>query len=83
MTITDQIDSLFKDGVITLTIGTTPKGSRFVQANQAVQNGDGGNCQQIMHQVEGHLPDCLNAIRDFVDHANERRTLITLPRNRG
>ena len=62
MNITDQIDSLMKDGVISMTIGTTPKGSRFVQAQQAVQTGEAGNCQQIMHQVEGPLPDCLNTL---------------------
>ena len=65
-----------------MTIGTTPKGARFVQAQHAIQNGPGGNCQQIMHQVEGHLPDCLNAILEFVDHANEKRTsnMLVLPR---
>ena len=80
MTITDTIESLFKDGVISLTIGTTPKGSRFVQAQQAVLNGNGGNCQQIMHQVEGNLADCINVLQDFVSHANEKRSLLTLPR---
>ncbi len=80
MTTTDSIEGLLKDGVVSLTIGTTPKGARFVQAQHAVQNGEGGNCQQIMHQAEGHLPDCINMIRELVDHANEKRTMITLPR---
>ena len=83
MSITEQIESLFKDGIITMTIGSTPKGSRFVQAQHAVQTGPGGNCQQIMHQVEGNLEDCIGTIREFVDHANEKRTMLDIPRGRG
>jgi hypothetical protein len=84
MNTTDQITNLLKQGVLTLTIGTSPNKMLFVQATQAVKTGPAGNHMQVTHQAEKEsLPECLNQIASQVEHANilHNENLIKLPRS--
>lgn len=84
MSITDTITDLMKEGVITLTIGTSPNKMLFVQATQAVQTGPGGTHIQATHQVEDEsLVTCLNQINRQVVHTNaiKNQKLVIVPRS--
>jgi len=83
MTTTDRIETLIKQGVITLTIGTSPNKMLFVQATQAVKTGPAGTHLQATHQAEDTaLVGCLEQIAKQVEHANQLKigNMITLPR---
>ena len=83
MNLSDQIESLLKKGVISLTIGTSPNKMLFIQAPQAVQTGSGGTHMQVTHQVEGvSLIECLNKLESQVAHANaiKSENVVVLPR---
>ena len=85
MNITDQITSLFKSGVITITIGASPNKMLFVQAAQGVVTGPAGTHMQVQHQAEADsLPECLNQISKQVEHANNLKAenLVVVPRAR-
>lgn len=83
MNITEQIESLFKNGVRSLTIAKSPKDTLYVQAGQVVQTGPGADHMQITHQVDdADLPGLLNTLRIHVEHANEIKShVVSLPRN--
>ena len=79
----DQVEALFKKGVISLTIGTSPNKMLFVQAPQAVQTGSAGTHMQVTHQIEGvSLVECLNKLAVQVEHANviKAENVVVLPR---
>ena len=83
MNTTDRIEALLKQGVITLTIGTSPNKMLFVQATQAVKTGPAGTHMQITHQAESTaLVDCLEQVTRQVEHANNLKAgnLIAMPR---
>ena len=65
MTITDRIETLFKDGgIVSLTIGYTPKKELYLSAGQVVATGPGEtDHMQITHQVAGRgLPEMLTQL---------------------
>ena len=82
---TDQITSLLKRGVMSLTIGHTPEGVLFIQAAQAVYTGSQGNQMAVQHQAAAEtISDCLNQISKQVDHALvlgvEHGKILTMPK---
>ena len=83
MNTTDQITNLLKQGVLTLTIGTSPNKMMFVQATQAVKTGPAGTHLQATHQAEDEsLVACLDQINRQVVHANaiKSENLVVLPK---
>lgn len=86
MNTTDRIESLLKQGVISLTIGTSPNKLLFIQAQQGVVTGPNGTHAQITHQAEAEsLADCLNLIGKQVEHMNAIKVenLIVVKGGRG
>jgi len=86
MSTTDQIESLFKHGVVSITIAISPKKTMYIQAGQIVPTGPGTDHMQITHQVDdAPLVEMLNTLAKHVAHANEVKAdnLLTLPRGNG
>lgn len=86
MNTTDQIESLLKQGVITLTIGTSPNKLLFIQAQQGVHTGPNGTHCQVTHQAESEsLVECLNLLAKQVEHLNQIKVenLVVVKGGRG
>ena len=84
MNTTDRIESLLKQGVMTLTIGMSPNKLIYVQARQGVRTGGDGTHIEATHQAEGvSLEECLNQVAKQVEHLNQIKTanMIHLPRS--
>ena len=84
MNTTDRIESLLKQGVVSLTIGTSPNKLLFVQARQGVRTGADGTHVEATHQSEGvSLEECLNQVSKQVEHLNKIKTsnMIHIPRS--
>lgn len=86
MNITDQITALLKQGVISLTIGTSPNKLLFIQAKQGVHTGPNATHAEVAHQVEAEsLVDCLNLLAKQVEHLNAIKVenLVVMKGGRG
>ena len=72
MSITDTIENLFKEGLVELTIGISPKKTMFIRAGQIVPTGGTDtNHLQVTHQLDGDpLPELLNKLKAQVKHVN-------------
>lgn len=84
MNITDQIESLFKRGVVSLDIGKVPNGEEFyVKAGHVLPTGPEPDHMQVTHQVVGPVAHCLEGISKQVDHVNQLKPTIVQIRSKG
>ena len=90
MSISDQIESLFDEGVSGLTIGRPPKGpdspAWFIKAEQGIVTGPRANQMIAGHQVDGgSISDCLNRLQvqvEAVGKMNKGKSPILTPGGR-
>ena len=83
MNLTEKVESLLKQGVVTLTFGVAPSKMLYCQAKQGVKTGANGTFMEVTHQAEGvSLPECLEQITRQVEHADNLKAgnLVRLPR---
>jgi len=79
----DRIESLMKQGCLTVTFGVAPSKMLYCQAKQGVKTGANGTFMEVTHQSEGmSLPDCLEQVTRQVEHADNLKAgnLVRLPR---
>ena len=90
MNLTDTIDSLFKSGCVSMTVGRPPQQPNapafYVQAEQLVARGNQGDNLRCIHQTAGDsIADCLNRLAEAVEAAAELKVepsnIITPKRN--
>lgn len=79
MNLSETIEHLLSQGVFMIKIGNSPtsKGLLFVQAEQGLATGPGGNMLNVAHQCEGlSLVNCIEQIKRQVDHCNDLKTRV-------
>lgn len=93
MNLTDQIENLFSQGVVAITIGQPPKGGGqvpnfFMKCQQVLGTGNLGCNAEIVHQTVGNsLVECVENMAGQVNGGmalqKEPSALVQLPRNNG
>ncbi len=77
MSTTEQIESLFKLGVVQINFGKSPEGDWLCEVRQAVDTGDKGQ-SHIVHQIAApSVVQCLQKADIHAKHASDVPMFLT------